>query len=216
MATFDKQQLRSPATPAKERIPIYKQQLRSPATTPGKDRIPTTPTREITWQSQAMAALVARTPSKATPTRSRSARQRHEAKNGDVVARTTRELGQATGEAARALRTERAAAYASTGAFDAALADLAAALALSKNGARASIHFLRGEVFSKIERSEEAIQAYSACLAENPSVAASTAANTSGTGDTLADSGVLLEATRLTARAFTSTRAERSQGILSR
>ena len=169
MATFDKQQLRSPATPAKERIPIYKQQLRSPATTPGKDRIPTTPTREITWQSQAMAALVARTPSKATPPRSRSAQQRHEAKNGDVVARTTRELEQATGEAARALRTERAAAYASTGNFEEALDDLAAALALSKNGARASIHFLRGEVFSKIERSEEAIQAYSACLAENPS-----------------------------------------------
>jgi tetratricopeptide (TPR) repeat protein len=169
MATFDKQQLRSPATPAKERIPIYKQQLRSPATTPAKERSPATPTRETTWQRQAMAAVVARSPSKATPPRSRSARQRHEAKNGDVVARTTRELGQATGEAARALRTERAAAYASTGAFDAALADLAAALALSKNGARASIHFLRGEVFSKIERSEEAIQAYSACLAENPS-----------------------------------------------
>ena len=168
MATFDKQQLRSPATPAKERIPIYKRQLRSPATTPGKDRIPTTPTRESTWQRQAMAAMVARTPSKATPTRSRSARQRHEAKNEDVVARTTKELERASGEVARALRTERAAAYASTGAFDAALDDLAAALALSKNGARASIHFARGEVLAKQERSEEAIQAYSACLAENP------------------------------------------------
>ena len=169
MATFDKQQLRSPATPAKERIPIYKQQLRSPATTPGKDMIPTTPTREITWQSQAMAAMVARTPTNATPPRSRSARQRHEAKSEDVVARTTRELEQASGEVARALRTERAAAYASTGAFDAALDDLTAALALSKNGARASIHFQRGEVLSKQERPEEAIQAYSACLAENPS-----------------------------------------------
>ena len=168
MATFDTQQLRSPATPAKERIPIYKRQLRSPATTPGKDRIPTTPTREITWQSQAMAAMVARTPTSATPPRSRSARQRHEAKNGDVVARTTRELEQASGEVARALRTERAAAYASTGNFDEALSDLAAALALSKNGARASIHFQRGEVLALQERSEEAIQAYSACLAENP------------------------------------------------
>ena len=168
MATFDKQQLRSPATPAKERIPIYKRQLRSPATTPGKDRIPTTPTRESTWQRQAMAAMVARTPSKATPTRSRSARQRHEAKIEDVVARTTRELHQASGEVARALRTERAAAYASTSAFDAALEDLAAALALAKNGARASIHFQRGEVLALQERPEEAIQAYSACLAENP------------------------------------------------
>ena len=168
MATFDKQQLRSPTTPAKERIPIYKQQLRSPATTPGKDRIPTTPTREITWQSQAMAAMVARTPSKATPPRSRSARQRHEAKNGDVVARTTRELEHASGEVARALRTERAAAYASTGNFEEALADIAAALALSKNGMKANIHFLRGEVLARQERPEEAIQAYSACLAENP------------------------------------------------
>ena len=141
MATFDKQQLRSPATP----------------------------TRETTWQRQAMAAVVARSPSKATPTRSRSARQRHESiTREDVVARTTRELEQATGEAARALRTERAAAYASTGNFEQALSDLAAALALSKNGARASIHFQRGEVLSKQERSEEAIQAYSACLAENP------------------------------------------------
>jgi len=169
MATFDKQQLRSPVTPAKERIPIYKQQLRSPATTPGKDRIPTTPTRETTWQSAAMAAVVARSPEpKVTPPRSRSARQRHEAKNGDVVARTTKELAQASGEVARALRTERAAAYASTGNFEEALADLAAALALSKNGARASIHFARGEVLAKQERSEKAIQAYSACLAENP------------------------------------------------
>ena len=148
----------------------FGKQLRSPATTPAKDRrIPTTPTREITWQSQAMAALVARTPSKATPPRSRSAQQRHEAKNEDVVARTTRELEQASGEVARALRTERAAAYALTGAFDAALADLAAALALSKNGARASIHFHRGEVLAKQERLADAIQAYSACLAENPS-----------------------------------------------
>ena len=113
MAAYDNKQLRSPAnTPAKEKIPIYKRQLRSPATTPGKDRIPTTPTRESTWQRQAMAAMVARTPSKATPTRSRSARQRHEAKSEDVVARTTRELHQASGEVARALRTERAAAYA--------------------------------------------------------------------------------------------------------
>ena len=168
MATFDKQQLRSPATPAKERIPIYKQQLRSPATTPAKERSPATPTRETTWQRQAMAAVVARSPSKATPPRSRSAQQRHEAKNEDVVTRTTRELGSASGEAARALRTERAAAYASTGNFEQALSDLAAALALSKNGARASIHFQRGEVLSKQERSEEAIQAYSACLAENP------------------------------------------------
>ena len=150
MATFDKQQLRSPATP-------------------GKDRIPTTPTRESTWQRQAMAAMVARTPSKATPPRSRSAQQRHEAKNEDVVARTTRELEQASGEVARALRMERATAYTSTGNFDAALDDLAAALALSKNGARASIHFLRGEVLASQERPEEAIQAYSACLAENPS-----------------------------------------------
>ena len=84
------------------------------------------------------------------------------------MARTTRELEHASGEVARALRTERAAAYASTGNFEEALADLAAALALSKNGARASIHFQRGEVLAKAERSEEAIQAYSACLAENP------------------------------------------------
>ena len=84
------------------------------------------------------------------------------------MARTTRELEQATGEAARALRTERAAAYASTGNFEVALDDLAAALALSKNGARASIHFQRGEVLAKQERLADAIQAYSACLAENP------------------------------------------------
>ena len=167
MATFDKQQLRSPATPAKVRIP-FERQLRSPAT-PAKERIPTTPTRETTWQSAAMAAVVARSPEpKVTPPRSRSARQRHEAKSEDVVARTTRELHQASGEVARALRTERAAAYASTGAFDAALEDLAAALALAKNGARASIHFQRGEVLALQERPEEAIQAYSACLAENP------------------------------------------------
>jgi len=133
-------------------------------------RSPKTPTRETTWQSAAMAAVVARSPEpKVTPPRSRSARQRHEAKNGDVVARTTRELEQASGEVARALRTERAAAYASTGNFEEALADLSAALALSENGARASIHFRRGEVLAKQERSEEAIQAYSACLAENPS-----------------------------------------------
>jgi tetratricopeptide (TPR) repeat protein len=132
-------------------------------------RSPKTPTRETTWQSAAMAAVVARSPEpKVTPPRSRSARQRHEAKNGDVVARTTKELERASGEVARALRTERAAAYASTGAFDAALEDLTAALALSENGARASIYFLRGEVLAKQERSEEAIQAYSACLAENP------------------------------------------------
>ena len=141
MATFDKQQLRSPATP----------------------------TRETTWQRQAMAAVVARSPSKATPTRSRSARQRHESiTREDVVARTTRELEQASGEVARALRTERAAAYASTGNFEKAMSDLTAALALSKNGARASIHFQRGEVLAQLERSEEAIQAYSACLEENP------------------------------------------------
>ena len=132
-------------------------------------RSPKTPTRETTWQSAAMAAVVARSPEpKVTPPRSRSARQRHEAKNGDVVARTTRELEQASGEVARALRTERAAAYASTGNFEEALADLSAALALSENGARASIHFQRGEVLAIQERPEEAIQAYSACLAENP------------------------------------------------
>ena len=179
MSTFHKQ-LRSPKTPKRsEKSPatpirtVLWQNLRSPATTPAKDRriptTPTTPTRESTWQRQAMAAMVARTPSKATPPRSRSAQQRHEAKNGDVVARTTRELEHASGEVAMALRTERAAAYASTGNFEEALADLAAALALSKNGAKASIHFLRGEVLAKLERSEEAIEAYSACLAENPS-----------------------------------------------
>ena len=94
MATFDKQQLRSSATPAKVRIP-FDRQLRSPKTPTKKD--PVTPTREITWQSQAMAAMVARTPSKATPPRSRSAQQRHEAKDEDVVARTTRELEHASG-----------------------------------------------------------------------------------------------------------------------
>ena len=175
LATFGQQQSRCGAPPKATNRPIrgsyglYGKQLRSPATTPAKERSPATPTREITWQSTGDGGIGRPTPSKATPPRSRSARQRHEAKNEDVVARTTRELGQATGEAARALRTERAAAYASTGAFDAALADLAAALALSKNGARASIHFQRGEVLAKQERSEEAIQAYSACLAENPS-----------------------------------------------
>jgi tetratricopeptide (TPR) repeat protein len=152
----------------------FGKQLRSPATTPAKDRrIPTTPTREITWQSQAMAAMVARTPSNATPPRSRSARQRHEAKNGDVVGRTTRELERASGEVARALRMERATAYTSTGNFDAALDDLAAAQALSvgpldKNGVKAQVHFQRGEVLAKKGRPEEAIQAYSACLAEDP------------------------------------------------
>ena len=144
----------------------YGKQLWSPKT-PTK-KAPATPTREISWQNQAMAAMVAKTSPKVTPPRSRSARQRHEAKNGDVVARTTRELEQASGEVARALRTERAAAYASTGNFEQALDDLAAALALSKNGARASIHFQRGGVLAQQERSEEAIQAYSACLAENP------------------------------------------------
>ena len=74
MATFDKRQLRSPKTPTRS------------------EKSPATPTRNVSWQNQAMAAMVARTPSKATPPRSRSARQRHEAKNGDVVARTTREL----------------------------------------------------------------------------------------------------------------------------
>ena len=148
--------------------PPSTKQLRSPATTPDKEEEPRHADQGVSWQTrrwrQWSPAHHRRRRRRAAAARANATRQKwgrggaHHAGTRTGVRRSSKGAAHGTGRR-----------LCLTGAFDAALADLAAALALSKNGARASIHFLRGEVFSKIERSEEAIQAYSACLAENPS-----------------------------------------------
>ena len=96
-----------------------------------------------------------------------------EASLESTIARCTSELDHASGEFARALRRERAAAYAKTGRLENALGDYRAALDLSvgdldRDGARALLHYARGEVLEKLGRTSEAIEALSTCLKESP------------------------------------------------
>ena len=100
---------------------------------------------------------------------------RRESGSGDdeCVSRCTRELELSGGEAARALRRTRAEALARSGDHEAALADYAAALALSVGdlaggGARPALQYAIGETLAKLGRHGDAVRAFDDCLASAP------------------------------------------------